>query len=79
MGQDISSVRAPGQLPALLQVQLTVSPLPALSADDELLCLFGEPPPHPARVEGDTVICNSPSSIPSTQPGEGEDVGRGAW
>ncbi|XP_040843627.1 plexin-B2 isoform X1 [Ochotona curzoniae] len=52
------------------EVQLTVSPLPALSADDELLCLFGEPPPHPARVEGDTVICNSPSSIPSTQPGE---------
>lgn len=52
------------------EVQLTVSPLPDLSADDELLCLFGASPPHPARVEGETVICNSPSSIPSTRPGE---------
>lgn len=53
------------------EVQLTVSPLPDLSADDdELLCLFGASPPHPARVDGDTVICNSPSSIPSTRPGE---------
>lgn len=52
------------------EVQLTVSPLPALSKEDELLCLFGESPPHPARVEGGTVICNSPSSIPITPPGQ---------
>uniref|UniRef100_A0A2R9CCI9 Plexin-B2 n=1 Tax=Pan paniscus TaxID=9597 RepID=A0A2R9CCI9_PANPA len=52
------------------EVQLTVSPLPALSEEDELLCLFGESPPHPARVEGEAVICNSPSSIPVTPPGQ---------
>uniref|UniRef100_A0A8D2B8M7 Sema domain-containing protein n=2 Tax=Sciurus vulgaris TaxID=55149 RepID=A0A8D2B8M7_SCIVU len=52
------------------EVQLTVSPLPALTEQDELLCLFGESPPHPARVEGDAVVCNSPSSIPSTPPGQ---------
>lgn len=59
---------------ALPQVQLTVSPLPALREEDELLCLFGESPPHSARVEGDAVICNSPSNIPSTPPGQGEAV-----
>uniref|UniRef100_A0A8C4N203 Plexin B2 n=1 Tax=Equus asinus asinus TaxID=83772 RepID=A0A8C4N203_EQUAS len=52
------------------QGELTVSPLPALSEEDELLCLFGESPPHSARVEGDAVICNSPSNIPSTPPGQ---------
>ncbi|XP_023381201.1 plexin-B2 [Pteropus vampyrus] len=52
------------------EVQLTVSPLPALSKEDGLLCLFGDSPPHAARVEGDTVICDSPSSIPSTPPGQ---------
>ncbi|XP_077025366.1 plexin-B2 isoform X2 [Tamandua tetradactyla] len=51
------------------EVQLTVSPLPALTVDDELLCLFGGSQ-HPARVEGDSVICNSPSSVPSTPPGQ---------
>lgn len=54
------------------QVQLTVSPLPALSEEDELLCLFGDSPAHPARVEGDAVICNSPRTIPNTPPGQGE-------
>ncbi|KAK2121939.1 Plexin-B2 [Saguinus oedipus] len=54
------------------EVQLTVSPLPALNEEDELLCLFGDSPPHPARVEGNTVICNSPNSIPVTPPGQGE-------
>uniref|UniRef100_G1QII8 Plexin B2 n=1 Tax=Nomascus leucogenys TaxID=61853 RepID=G1QII8_NOMLE len=52
------------------EVQLTVSPLPALSEEDKLLCLFGESPPHPARVEGEAVTCNSPSSIPVTPPGQ---------
>ncbi|XP_035130071.3 plexin-B2 isoform X1 [Callithrix jacchus] len=52
------------------EVQLTVSPLPALSEEDELLCLFGDSSPHPARVEGNTVICNSPNSIPVTPPGQ---------
>ncbi|XP_039718937.1 plexin-B2 [Pteropus medius] len=52
------------------EVQLTVSPLPALGKEDGLLCLFGDSPPHAARVEGDTVICDSPSSIPSTPPGQ---------
>lgn len=52
------------------EVRLSVSPLPTLTEDDELLCLFGDSPPHPARVEDDTVICNSPSSIPSTPPGQ---------
>ncbi|XP_049740709.1 plexin-B2 [Elephas maximus indicus] len=52
------------------EVQLTVSPLPTLREDDELLCLFGDSPPHHARVEGDTVICNSPSVIPTTPPGQ---------
>ncbi|KAM5288944.1 plexin-B2 isoform 2-T2 [Ctenodactylus gundi] len=51
-------------------VRLTVSPLPALTKDDRLLCLFGDSLSHRARVEGDTVICNSPSSIPSTPPGQ---------
>ncbi|XP_058424041.1 plexin-B2 isoform X1 [Diceros bicornis minor] len=58
------SRRAPGE------VQLTVSPLPALTENDELQCLFGETPPHPARMKGDAVVCNSPSSIPSTPPGQ---------
>lgn len=53
------------------QVQLTVSPLPVLG-EDKLLCLFGDSPAHPARVEGDSVVCNSPSNIPSTPPGQGE-------
>ena len=60
------------ELRALRQVQLTVSPLPALSEEDELLCLFGDSPAHPARVEGDAVICNSPRTIPNTPPGQGE-------
>lgn len=54
------------------QVQLTVSPLPALAEEDEVLCVFGGSPPHPARVEGEVVTCNSPSSIPSTPPGQGK-------
>lgn len=59
---------------ALSQVQLTVSPLPALSDDDTLLCLFGGSPPHPARLQEGTVVCNSPSrsSLPRTPPGQGE-------
>lgn len=59
---------------ALPQVQLTVSPLPALSDDDTLLCLFGGSPPHPARLQEGTVVCNSPSrsSLPRTPPGQGE-------
>ncbi|XP_012412033.2 plexin-B2 [Trichechus manatus latirostris] len=52
------------------EVQLTVSPLPTLREEDELLCLFGDSPPHRARVEGDTVVCNSPNVIPSTPPGQ---------
>ncbi|XP_021039704.1 plexin-B2 [Mus caroli] len=52
------------------EVRLSVNPLPTLTEDDELMCLFGDSPPHPARVEDDTVICNSPSSIPSTPPGQ---------
>ncbi|XP_004775430.1 plexin-B2 [Mustela putorius furo] len=51
------------------EVQLTVRPLPALSEEDELLCLFGDSPAHPARVEEDAVICNSPHTIPDTPPG----------
>lgn len=69
--------RCPGQRSwcephALPQVQLTVSPLPALSDEDQLLCHFGDSPAHPARVEGDAVICNSPRTIPNTPPGQGE-------
>lgn len=60
------------ELCGLPQVQLTISPLPALGEEDELLCLFGDSPAHPARVEGDIVVCNSPSSIPSTPSGQGE-------
>ncbi|XP_043737298.1 plexin-B2 isoform X2 [Cervus elaphus] len=54
------------------EVQLTVSPLPALSDDDTLLCLFGGSPPHPARLQEGTVVCNSPSrsSLPRTPPGQ---------
>ncbi|XP_036134142.1 plexin-B2 [Molossus molossus] len=53
------------------EVQLTVSPLPTLGLEDELLCLFGDSPPHPARLEnGDVIVCNSPSSIPSTPSGQ---------
>uniref|UniRef100_A0A8C0NIB0 Plexin B2 n=1 Tax=Canis lupus familiaris TaxID=9615 RepID=A0A8C0NIB0_CANLF len=52
------------------EVQLTVSPLPALSEEDELLCLFGNSPAHAARVEGDVVICNSPHTIPRTPAGQ---------
>ncbi|KAM9228913.1 plexin-B2 isoform 2-T4 [Dugong dugon] len=52
------------------EVQLTVSPLPTLREEDELRCLFGDSPPHRARVEGDTVVCNSPNVIPSTPPGQ---------
>ncbi|XP_015424204.1 PREDICTED: plexin-B2 [Myotis davidii] len=51
------------------EVQLTISPLPALG-EDKLLCLFGDSPAHPARVEGDAVVCNSPSNIPSTPSGQ---------
>lgn len=52
------------------EVLLTISPLPALNEDDELLCHFGDSPSHSARVEGNAVICNSPSSIPGTPPGQ---------
>nr|XP_021494603.1 plexin-B2 isoform X2 [Meriones unguiculatus]XP_021494604.1 plexin-B2 isoform X2 [Meriones unguiculatus]XP_021494605.1 plexin-B2 isoform X2 [Meriones unguiculatus] len=52
------------------EVRLSVSPLPTLTEEDELLCLFGDSPAHSARLEGDAVICNSPSSIPSTPPGQ---------
>ncbi|XP_017513502.1 plexin-B2 isoform X1 [Manis javanica] len=52
------------------EVQLNVSPLPALGEEDVLLCVFGELPPHPAHVEGDTVVCSSPSNIPDTPPGQ---------
>lgn len=60
------------ELHGLPQVQLTVSPLPALSEEDRLLCRFGDAPPHPALVQGDVVICNSTSTVPSTPPGQGE-------
>lgn len=63
----------PRQPPASsIQVLLTISPLPALSEDDELLCHFGDSPLLPAHVEGDTVACYSPNSIPATPPGQGE-------
>ncbi|XP_060044822.1 plexin-B2 isoform X2 [Erinaceus europaeus] len=52
------------------EVLLTISPLPALNEDDELLCHFGDSPSHSARVEGNAIICNSPSSIPGTPPGQ---------
>ncbi|XP_028387641.1 plexin-B2 isoform X1 [Phyllostomus discolor] len=52
------------------EVQLTVSPLPALGEEDELLCRFGDSPPDPALVQGDVVICNSTSTVPSTPPGQ---------
>ncbi|XP_062930807.1 plexin-B2 isoform X2 [Cynocephalus volans] len=52
------------------EVQLTVSPLPALSEGDKLLCLFGESPAHKARMKGDAVVCDSPSSIPGTPLGQ---------
>ncbi|KAM5333552.1 plexin-B2 isoform 2-T2 [Glossophaga mutica] len=52
------------------EVQLTVSPLPALGEEDKLLCRFGDSPPHPALVKGDVVICNSTSTVPSTPPGQ---------
>lgn len=52
------------------EVLLTISPFPVLIEDDELLCHFGDSTPHSARVEGNAVICNSPSSIPSTPPGQ---------
>lgn len=61
--------REPHGLP---QVQLTISPLPALGRRDKLQCVFGNSTPHPARMEGDTIVCNSPSRIPSTPPGQGE-------
>ena len=61
-------------------MQLTVSPLPALSEEDELLCLFGNSPAHAARVEGDVVICNSPHTIPRTPAGQGEaSTQQGGW
>uniref|UniRef100_A0A8C4MUK5 Plexin B2 n=1 Tax=Equus asinus asinus TaxID=83772 RepID=A0A8C4MUK5_EQUAS len=68
--RDESCVAITGAQPQNMSRRLTVSPLPALSEEDELLCLFGESPPHSARVEGDAVICNSPSNIPSTPPGQ---------
>lgn len=52
------------------EVLLTISPLPALSEGDELLCHFGDSPLLPAHVEGDTVACYSPNSIPATPPGQ---------
>ncbi|XP_054426426.1 plexin-B2 [Pteronotus mesoamericanus] len=52
------------------EVQLTVSPLPALGEEDQLLCRFGDSPPHPALVKGDVVACNTTSNIPSTPPGQ---------
>lgn len=52
------------------EVQLTISPLPALGRRDKLQCVFGNSTPHPARMEGDTIVCNSPSRIPSTPPGQ---------
>lgn len=70
--------RVPARTPrGLPQVQLTVSPLPALGEEDELLCLFGDSPLRSARVEGDTVTCDPPSSIPSTPPGQGEALPSG--
>lgn len=62
-----------------MQVRLSVSPLPNMTKEDELLCLFGDSPPHPARVEDDAIICNSPSSIPTTPPGQGETSPSGPW
>lgn len=58
--------------PSLLQVEMTISPLPALNEEDELLCHFGESPPQVARVKGDMVACYSPNKIPPTLPGQGE-------
>ncbi|XP_006888079.1 PREDICTED: plexin-B2 [Elephantulus edwardii] len=52
------------------EVQLTVHPLPTLRGDDQLLCLFGDSPAHPAHVEGNFIRCTSPSIIPSTPPGQ---------
>ncbi|KAG8517997.1 Plexin-B2 [Galemys pyrenaicus] len=50
-------------------VQLTISPFPTLGKDDVLLCHFGNTL-HPAAVSGATVVCNSPTSIPDTPPGQ---------
>ncbi|XP_072452533.1 plexin-B2 isoform X3 [Notamacropus eugenii] len=52
------------------EVRLTVSPLPALTMNDDLQCSFGDSPAHPAHVEGETIICNSPNTIPPTPAGQ---------
>uniref|UniRef100_A0A8B9C8W9 Plexin-B2 n=1 Tax=Anser brachyrhynchus TaxID=132585 RepID=A0A8B9C8W9_9AVES len=50
-------------------VKLTVSPLPALNSNDQLLCTFGETT-HPAQLNEGVIICGPPKVIPPTPKGQ---------
>lgn len=56
-----------------LQVKLTVSPLPALNSDDQLLCTFGDTT-HPAQLNEGVIICGPPKVIPPTPEGQGKEI-----
>ncbi|XP_062990148.1 plexin-B2 isoform X2 [Elgaria multicarinata webbii] len=57
------SRRVPGK------VELTLSPLPDLDEEDQLWCHFGEMN-HQAELQGETIICHPPNTIPPTIKGQ---------
>lgn len=54
-------------------MKLTVSPLPALNSDDQLLCTFGDTT-HPAQLNEGVIICGPPKVIPPTPEGQGKEI-----
>lgn len=55
------------------QVELTVSPLPALTESDQVLCTFGETTRN-AQLKDGVIICDPPSIIPPTPKGQGKEL-----
>lgn len=54
-------------------MKLTVSPLPALNSDDQLLCTFGDTT-HPAQLNEGVISCGPPKVIPPTPEGQGKEI-----
>lgn len=54
-------------------MELTVSPLPALTESDKICCTFGETV-HSAQLKDGVIICDPPDIIPPTPKHQGKEI-----
>lgn len=54
-------------------MELTVSPMPALTESDKVCCTFGETV-HSAQLKDEVIICDPPDIIPPTPKHQGKEI-----